>query len=140
CGEKRLTNHDLSIRHYLGEWFEHLTHLDSKIMRTLRALVRHPGSLSADHFSGRRVRYVSPVRLFVFLSVVYFFSSSIYPNPAFTTPLSIQLHGNNFYPDFAARRVAQAMLHKGWDYASLERSYDLKTAILSKSILFVLIP
>ena len=140
CGEKQLTNHDLSIRHYLSEWLENLTHLDSKIFRSLHALVQHPGSLSADHFSGRRVRYVSPVRLFVFLSVVYFFSSSIYPNPAFTTPLDIQLHGNNFYPDFAARQVAQTMTHKGWDYATLARSYDAKTAVLSKSILFVLIP
>jgi hypothetical protein len=36
--------------------------------------------------------------------------------------------------------VAQTLLHKGWDYATLERSYDARTAVLSKSILFVLIP
>jgi hypothetical protein len=140
CGERRISQHDLSLRHYLGEWFENVSHLDSRILRSLRELVRHPGGLSASHFAGRRVRYVTPVRLFVLLSIVYFLSSSIYPNPAFTTPLAIQLHGNDFYPGFAARQVSQALLHKGWDYATLERSYDAKTAVLSKSILFVLIP
>jgi hypothetical protein len=36
--------------------------------------------------------------------------------------------------------VAQTLLHKGWDYATLERSYDARTAVLSKSILFAIIP
>jgi hypothetical protein len=140
CGEKRIGEHDLSIRHYAAEMLEIITHLDSKILRATWELVLHPGALSAYHFSGRRVRYVTPLRLFVVLSVVYFLSSTIYPNPAFTTPLAIQLHGNNFYPGFAARQVTLALQHTGWDYATLERSYDAKTAVLSKSLLFALIP
>ncbi len=140
CGERRLTHHDLSMRHYLKEWLESLTHLDSKILRSSWELVRHPGGLSVGHFTGRRVRYVSPVRLFVLFSVIYFFSSTLWPNPAFTTPLAIQLHGNDFYPAWAARQVAQAQLHTGWDYSTLERHYDAKTTALSKTILFVLIP
>jgi Protein of unknown function (DUF3667) len=140
CGEKRIGQHDLSMRHFATELLEIITHLDSKILRATWELVRHPGELSAYHFSGRRVRYVTPLRLFVVLSVVYFLSASVYPNPAFTTPLAIQLHGNNFYPGFAARQVALAMQHKGWDYATLERSYDAKTAVLSKTMVFTLIP
>jgi Protein of unknown function (DUF3667) len=140
CGEKRISQHDLSIRHYVTELLEIVTHLDSRILRATWELVRHPGGLSAYHFSGRRIRYVTPLRLFVVLSVVYFLSASIYPNPAFTTPLAIQLHGNDFYPGFAARQVALAMQHKGWDYATLESSYDAKTAVLSKTMVFTLIP
>ncbi len=140
CGEKRIDQRDLSIRHYVGEFLEIITHLDSKILRAIAELVRRPGGLSVAHFSGQRVRYVTPLRLFVVLSVVYFLSSTIYPNPAFTTPLAIQLHGNNYYPGFAANQVALALQHKGWDYATLERSYDAKTAVLSKTLLFALIP
>ena len=140
CGERRVSQHDLSIRHYAREFLEIFTHLNSRILRATWELVRHPGGLSEYHFMGRRVRYVTPLRLFVVLSVVYFLSSTIYPNPAFTTPLSIQLHGNNYYAGFAANQVAQALQHKGWDYATLERSYDEKTTILSKTLLFALIP
>jgi hypothetical protein len=140
CGEKRLTNHDLSIRHYLGELLEIITHFDSKVLRSLWGLLRRPGSLSADHFAGRRVRYVAPLRLFVLLSVIYFFSNSIFPYNAFTTPLETQLHMNNFYPGFAATQVERAMQRQGLDYATLERRYDAKTAILSKTMVFALIP
>ncbi len=140
CGEKRISRHDLSLRHYATEFLEIITHLDSRILRATWELVRHPGGLSASHFDGRRVRYVTPLRLFVVLSVVYFLSATIYPNPAFTTPLAIQLHGNNFYPGFAAHQVALALQHKGWDYATLERNYNAKTAVLSKTMLFAIIP
>ena len=140
CGEKRVGHHDLSVRHYLDEWLETAIHLDSKVVRSIGELVRRPGGLSVSHFLGRRVRYVTPLRLFLFLSIVYFFSSSIYPNPAFTTPLAIQLHGNDFYPGFAAEQVARTLHHKGWDYATLEQHYDAKTAVLSKTMVFSLIP
>jgi Protein of unknown function (DUF3667) len=140
CGEKRHTDHDVSIRHYLAELMETITHLDSKVLRALWALLRWPGSLSADYFAGRRVRFVTPLRLFVLLSVVYFFSNSIFPYNAFTTPLATQLHMNNFYPGFAATQVAAAMQHKGLDYAALEHAYNARTEILSKTMVFVLIP
>jgi hypothetical protein len=78
--------------------------------------------------------------LFILLSVLYFFSSELYPNPAFTTPLAIQLHGNDFYPNFAAQQVAQTLLNQGWDYETLQRTYDAKTTILSKTLMFALIP
>jgi hypothetical protein len=137
---KRLDHHDLSIRHYLGEWLETVAHLDSKVLRAIHELVRRPGGLSVSHFAGRRVPYVTPLRLFLFLSIVYFFSSSIYPNPAFTSPLATQLHGNDFYPGFAAEQVARTLQHKGWDYAMLDQHYDTKTALLSRTMVFTLIP
>ena len=140
CGEKRLSNHDLSIRHYLGELLETITHLDFKVLRSIGALLRRPGGLSVDHFAGRRVRYVTPLRLFVLLSVVYFFSNSMFPYNAFTTPLATQLHMNDFYPHFAATQVQRAMQHKAMDYATFEQHYNTHTAILSKTMVFTLIP
>jgi len=140
CGEKRIDRHDLSIRHYLAEWLETITHLDSKVLRALWALVRRPGRLSVDYFAGRRVRYVTPLRLFVLLSVVYFFSNSIFPYNAFTTPLATQLHMNDFYPGFAAARVASTMQHEGLDYPRLEHAYNARTEVLSRTMVFVLIP
>jgi len=140
CGEKRREHHDFSIRHYLSEAVETFTHFDSKILRTAWRLIAHPGALSADYFDGRRIRYVNPLRLFLLFSVLYYFSNSIFPYNAFTTPLATQLHQNDYYHTFAATRVAAAMHGMGMEYPAFERAYDEKTAILSKTLLFALIP
>lgn len=140
CGEKRRSVHDFSLRHYLGEVLETFTHFDSKILRTTWTLVSRPGLLSADYFAGRRVRYVAPLRLFLLLSIVYFLSNSIISYNAFTTPLAIQLQMNNYYPAYAWSQALHAMAQHGYDYPTLERLYDAKAAVLSKTLVFALIP
>ncbi|HKC15844.1 MAG TPA: DUF3667 domain-containing protein [Steroidobacteraceae bacterium] len=140
CGEKRRDNHDFSIRHYLSEAIETFTHFDSKILRTAWRLIAHPGALSADYLEGRRIRYVNPLRLFLLFSVLYYFSNSIFPYNAFTTPLATQLHQNDYYHSFAASQVATAMHGMGMEYPAFERAYNEKTATLSKTLLFALIP
>lgn len=140
CGEKRASTHDFSLGHYAGEAFETLTHFDSKILATLWRLISRPGLLSTDYFAGRRIRNVSPLRLFLLLSIVYFFSNSVFPYNAFTTPLSVQLHMNDYYPAFAAKRINHMMQEKNMTFVALEQRYNEETAILSKTMVFTLLP
>lgn len=46
--------------------------IDSRIFRTLVPLLLRPGYLSNEYFAGRRTRYVTPFRLYFFLSVAAF--------------------------------------------------------------------
>jgi hypothetical protein len=48
--------------------------VDARIFRTLAPLYLRPGYLSNEYFAGRRVRYVTPFRLYFFLSVIAFFA------------------------------------------------------------------
>ena len=57
----------------IGDFLDSVLNIDSRIVHTLWPLFAKPGYLSLEYFAGRRVRYVSPVRLFVFLSIVTFF-------------------------------------------------------------------
>ncbi|HSR65109.1 MAG TPA: DUF3667 domain-containing protein [Xanthomonadaceae bacterium] len=57
----------------VGDFLDSVLNIDSRIVHTLWPLFAKPGHLSLEYFAGRRVRYVSPVRLFVFLSIVTFF-------------------------------------------------------------------
>lgn len=41
-------------------------HFEGKIWRTIPALMLRPGQLTRDYIEGRRVRYVSPIALFLF--------------------------------------------------------------------------
>lgn len=64
------------VRHFtsvLGDIADTLFEIDTRLTRTLLPLLVRPGFLSCEYFAGRRVRYVSPVRLFFFISVITFF-------------------------------------------------------------------
>lgn len=72
CGQpvKGLVRHFSSI---IGDFADSVLNLDTRLPRTLWPLLAKPGFLTTEYFAGRRVRYVSPVRLFVFISIVTFF-------------------------------------------------------------------
>ncbi|MEO8802767.1 MAG: DUF3667 domain-containing protein [Rudaea sp.] len=56
----------------LSDIADTIFNIDSRIFRTLYPLYFRPGYLSNQYFSGRRVRYVTPFRLYFFLSVAAF--------------------------------------------------------------------
>ncbi len=53
--------------------------LDSRMFRTLKLLVLRPGELSAEFSRNRRASYSSPVRLYLFFSLLFFFVLSATP-------------------------------------------------------------
>jgi len=140
CGEKEVGQSDYSSRHFIKELGTALTLLDSKAFRSLWLLIRKPGYLSSEFFRGRRVQYLKPLQLFVFLNVVYYFSLSLFVATTFTTPLATQLLMNDYYPAHARRQVDLKMQTDHITYQALEAKYDQKTGILSKTLIFLLIP
>jgi len=55
CGQ-RVEHAVHSLRHFLSEVAEDLTHADSRLWRTLTALAFKPGSLTLEFLAGRRMR------------------------------------------------------------------------------------
>nr|WP_281389636.1 DUF3667 domain-containing protein [Chitinophaga qingshengii] len=54
-------------------------------MTTLKYLTIRPGFLSKEYWAGRRVRYVNPIKLYVFISFVFFlFLSTLTHSPGHT--------------------------------------------------------
>ncbi|MFY8123886.1 MAG: DUF3667 domain-containing protein [Silanimonas sp.] len=76
CGQptKGLVRHFSSI---LGDFADTLFNIDGRLLRTLPALLLKPGFLTREYIEGHRVRYVSPVRLFVFLCIGTFFAAKL---------------------------------------------------------------
>jgi hypothetical protein len=52
-------------------------HLDGKIFTTLRLLLTRPGFLTVEHLRGRRARYITPIRLYLTCSVLYFLVAAV---------------------------------------------------------------
>ncbi|MCO1334680.1 DUF3667 domain-containing protein [Microbulbifer sp. OS29] len=76
CGQpvKGMVRHFSSV---IGDFFDTLLAFDSRTWKTVPSLFLRPGFLTAEYFSGRRVRYVSPVRLFIFLCITSFFVTQL---------------------------------------------------------------
>lgn len=80
CGQptKGLVRHFGSI---MGDFADTVFNVDGRIFRTLGPLLFKPGFLSLEYFAGRRVRYVSPVRLFVFTCLIAFLVTRLSVDP-----------------------------------------------------------
>jgi hypothetical protein len=78
CGQKLPDPHDLTMKHFLHHGLHELTHFDSKIFRTVQALLFRPGLLTVEYLAGRRKRYVLPLRLFL---VIFALNLFLYTRP-----------------------------------------------------------
>ena len=54
---------------------------DGRLATSLRDLVLRPGMLTREFLEGRRVRYISPLRLYLIASLVYFLLAAGAPDP-----------------------------------------------------------
>jgi hypothetical protein len=78
CGQRN-EPHAHSFWEFLREAAEGLTHADSRVWRTLWALLFRPGFLTVEHRLGRRARYLPPFRLYLVLSVLFFLVAAAMP-------------------------------------------------------------
>jgi quinol monooxygenase YgiN len=76
CGQ-RARGRMISVWELVKEASEILTSLDSRLWRTLGQLVFHPGRLTRDYLLGKRARYIPALRLFLGLSLLFFFLFSL---------------------------------------------------------------
>jgi hypothetical protein len=77
CGQ-RVEHHLHSLREFLGEATEVLTHADSRVWRTFIPLLFRPGFLTQQFLQGRRASYLPPFRLYIVLSVLFFLVISLH--------------------------------------------------------------
>lgn len=76
CGQ-RLDPPLHSLWHFSQLAAEDLTHADSRLWRTLAALLFRPGLLTREFLGGRRARYLPPLRLYLVVSVAFFLVASL---------------------------------------------------------------
>ncbi len=87
CGQRAI-DPDPTLREFLREMAEEFLHWDGKLIATFRTLVTKPGVLTCEYLVGRRVRYISPLRVYLVCSVLYFFVSAVAPQPQLVTGTS----------------------------------------------------
>lgn len=71
CGQRALPP-DPTIRQLAGDAFSEFSGWDGKLVRTLHLLLLRPGELTHRFLAGQRIRFISPVRVYLTCSFVYF--------------------------------------------------------------------
>ena len=81
CGEcgQRAADPDPTLRELVEELAGEVLHWDGKLWTTLVTLVRRPGALTLAYVAGQRASHVSPLRLYLTASVLYFFLAAVAP-------------------------------------------------------------
>jgi len=77
CGQRAVPPNP-TVSELAGDAWHELSGYDGRIAATVRGLVR-PGFLTREYIAGRRARYLSPVRLYLIVSVLYFVVAAAAP-------------------------------------------------------------
>lgn len=115
CGQPRkgLIRRFTSI---MGDFLDTVFSIDNRLLRTLGPLYFKPGHLTMEYIAGRRVRFVTPFRLFFFLCVFSFLSLKFYAN---VTPGAIDF-GDDSEGIETAQTVAEVDAALAREIAGLE--------------------
>ncbi len=76
CGQKFQPT-KLPLRIYLEDTVETLFNIDNRVFKTLKDLFIKPGKITKDYIAGHRATYLPPLRIYVSISVLYFFLAII---------------------------------------------------------------
>ena len=82
CGQEN-TDTRKTFHHLFIHFFEDLTHYENAFWKTIKNLLFKPATLTKEYLSGKRLSYLAPVRLYIFISFITFFLISLFP-PAST--------------------------------------------------------
>ena len=71
CGQENIEPHE-TFWQLLSHFVYDLFHYDGKAVSTIKTLLFHPGLLTHEYVRGRRSSYLHPIRLYIFISAMFF--------------------------------------------------------------------
>ena len=117
CGQEN-KDHSVALGPLLCEGLAELASWDSKLLRTLVPLIIRPGFLTNEYNAGRRASYLSPLKLYLTISVLFFLLLSwAYP---VGDNIQMQLGGVPIGQDSGSR--AKAIPHTAAEYEAGQRA------------------
>lgn len=111
----------------------------ARLLASLRALASPPGRLTADWIAGRRVGYLPPLSLFLWINVAFFLVQSASGLGVLTWPLHVHLADDSFgwlATKLLARHRPDA-LAPGNAFADI---FNALEAVHAKSLVIVMVP
>jgi hypothetical protein len=109
CGQRAIPAYP-TMRELIGDAWHELSGYDGKVVRTFRDLLAAPGAMTVEVLEGHRARYVSPVRVYLVASLVYFLIAAASPNLGAPKSGSAAASSDNVTIDLTSPEKALAQL------------------------------
>lgn len=129
-------NSDRSLGRLIGEFLGNVFFFDNRFFISVWYLVRYPARMTVEFLDGKRKKFISPVTLFLFLNLIYFF---VNPLSDYSLSLYDQTHSQP-YSQLASEWIDQKLQKEGLDEAAYESTYQNASDTVSKSIMIINIP
>ncbi len=146
CGQSVRENSDRSLRQLLGEVLGNLFFLDNRFFLSVRYLLFFPGRMTVEFLDGKRKKFISPVTLFLFLNLIYFFDSQL---TDYSISLFDQVVGQP-YSDWALKALKDKMSLKELDWGKMVSeglnvspygiTYQNMSDTISKTMMIINVP
>ncbi len=136
CGQHVRDNSDRSLGRLLGDFLGNIFFLDNRFLLSMRYLLRFPGRMTVEFLEGKRKKFISPVTLFLFLNLIYFFVS---PLTDYSISLYDQTH-SQLFSKWTKELVDEKLKKEELDWRSYSIAYQNGSDNISKSIIIINIP
>lgn len=94
CGQENVSSRR-TFHHLFVHFFEDLTHYDNSFWRTILYLFFKPAVLTKEYMAGKRLSYLAPIRLYIFISFITFLLFSLFPNKPIQNKGAISINVNH---------------------------------------------
>lgn len=108
CGQRPADGDELTVRHAARTAADEILHLESKTLRSVARLFT-PGFLTAAYLAGHRVRYTSPVKLYLACAAIFFLLA---PFAGFALEDMLASDPSGTIARWVAEEVARKGLHR----------------------------
>ena len=95
CGQENV-HLAIPFKHLLHEFFHDYFHFDSRFRASISLLLTRPGFLTKEYIEGKRSRYIPPLRMYIFISILFFLIPTKETPIKFTTQEKQTQTGTNF--------------------------------------------
>jgi Protein of unknown function (DUF3667) len=130
CGQKAVPL-SVTLHEFFHELIHETLHVDGRIFQSIRRLLLSPGFLTREYLQGRRARWISPIRLYLVFSVIFFALSA----PGGPGPMRLRIAGTR------GETQAEALQKLGYEDED-ELRQETNRALLrwAPRVMFVLLP
>lgn len=78
CGQENIEPRE-TFWQLLVHFFNDFTHFDGKFFSTILVLLLKPGKLTQEYIAGKRASYLHPIRMYLFISLMFFIVQYLVP-------------------------------------------------------------
>ena len=149
CGQRE-SRADPSFRELAADAWDAFTNVDGKLLSALRSLVLRPGELTVEYLAGRRARYLTPLRLYLACSLLFFLVASMTPSEGDYVRISRSGATVSLTPDSAAAGTSDdragdpdwvQRMNRGWKRAkSDQQSFASLLRAQVPRVVFLMVP